>query len=340
VPGKRLTYKDAGVDIDAGEESVRRIRNLVATTFTPGVLQGIGHFGAMFELPLTSYREPVFISSVDGVGTKLKIAIMMNKHDTIGEDLVNHCVNDIFTTGAQPLFFLDYLSLGKVDPKVVEQLIAGMVRGCKNANCALIGGETAEMTDLYQSGDYDIAGTIVGVVEKSKLIKGNRIQAGDRLIGIGSNGLHTNGYTLARKIFFEICDFTVDQFHPQLQTTIGEALLQVHRNYFPVIAPLLEKYDIHGMAHITGGGIVGNTSRIIPAGLQINIDWSAWKWLPIFQLLQQLGTVPLDDMKRTFNLGIGFILVVPAEIVTNLQVDLLASGEDSYQVGEVVHVSQ
>ena len=340
MPRKQLTYKEAGVDIDAGEESVRRIRNLVATTFTPGVLQGIGHFGAMFELALTEIREPVLISSVDGVGTKLKIAVMMNKHDTIGEDLVNHCVNDIFTTGAQPLFFLDYLSLGKVDPAVVEQLVTGMARGCKKANCALIGGETAEMTDLYQPGDYDIAGTIVGVVEKSHLINGESIQEGDQLIGLASSGLHTNGYTLARKIFFDICHFTVDQFHLQLQTTIGDALLQVHRNYFPVVAPLLHKCDIHGMAHITGGGIVSNTNRIVPAGLQIDVDWSAWEWPPIFRLLQKLGNVPDDDMKRTFNLGIGFVLVVSSEVVAELQAELLAAGEQSFLIGKVVRIKK
>jgi phosphoribosylformylglycinamidine cyclo-ligase len=332
----KMTYKAAGVDIDAGEESVRRISSMVTSTFNAGVLQEIGHFGAMFQVP-AGYKEPVLVSSVDGVGTKLKVAVMMRKHDTIGADLVNHCVDDVLTTGAKPLYFLDYLSLGKVEPTIVEQIISGMVRGCKEAQCALIGGETAEMTDLYQPGDYDLAGTIVGIVEKTNIINGAEIRAGDQLLGLKSSGLHTNGYTLARKIFFERHKYDVDTFIPDLNSTVGAALLAVHRNYYPVIAPILEKYKIHGLAHITGGGIEGNTKRVLPQNTKLVIDWSAWEWLPVFRVLQELGDVPVEDMRRTFNLGIGFVLIVSPNDVEKLQADLKQMGEQGVRIGEVVN---
>ncbi len=277
-----MTYKDAGVDIDAGNRSVEKIKRLVSTTFNPNVVKGIGHFGAMYQIPLSGFKEPVLISSIDGVGTKLKVAIKMQKHDTIGEDLVNHCVDDILTSGARPLFFLDYLSLGKVLPEIVKEIVKGMVRGCKNANCALIGGETAEMTDLYQPGDFDLAGTIVGIVEKSKIIDGSNIQKGDKLIGLKSNGLHTNGYTLARKIFFDKHKLDINYFHEELNATVGDALLEVHRNYFPVIDPITKSFEIHGLAHITGGGIPGNVKRIIPEKMKILIDWYSWDKQSIF----------------------------------------------------------
>jgi len=333
---KQFTYKDAGVDIDAGEESVKKIKNNVATTFNQNVLKGIGHFGAMYQVPVNDYKEPILVSSVDGVGTKLKVAVMMDKHDTIGEDIVNHCINDIFTTGAKPLYFMDYLSLGKVNPEIVEQIVSGMVRGCKNANCALIGGETAEMVDLYQPGEYDLAGTVVGIVEKDNIIDGSKINSGDCLIGMKSSGLHTNGYTLARKIFFEQQNIKANSKVPGLEKTVGETLVEIHRNYFPIVSPLLNKFDIHGLSHITGGGIFGNTSRILPEGLGLKINWNSWQRLPVFNIIQEFGNVPEEDMRRTFNLGIGFILIISKDQVEMIQNELKNNGEESYLMGKVI----
>lgn len=332
---KQYTYKDAGVDINAGEESVKNIKDIVATTFNRNVLQGIGQFGAMFQIPVNDYKNPILVSSVDGVGTKLKVAVLMNKHDTIGEDIVNHCINDIFTTGAKPLYFLDYLSLGKVNPETVKQIVSGMVRACKKANCALIGGETAEMVDLYQPGEYDLAGTVVGIVEKEAIIDGRKIKSGDQLIGLKSSGLHTNGYTLARKVFFEKQQLNPDSNIPGLDKNIGKTLLEIHRNYFPVVSPLIKKYDIHGLSHITGGGIVGNTRRILPEGLDLKINWDSWKRPPVFDIIQEVGNVPAEDMKRTFNLGIGFILIVQKNDVEKIQNELQKNGEESCLIGEV-----
>ncbi len=332
---KKITYKDAGVDIAAGEESVRKIKEMVKTTFTPGVLQDLGHFGAMFEFPVHDYQNPVLISSVDGVGTKLKVAMLMNKHDTIGEDLVNHCVDDILTAGARPLYFLDYLALAKVDLDVVAQIVAGMVRGCRQANCALIGGETAEMPDLYQPGEYDLAGTIVGVAEKNRIIDGSQIEKGDVLLGLPSNGLHTNGYTLARKILFDLHGLKIDDKIDGLELPIGEELLRVHRNYFPLIFPVLERFPVHGLAHITGGGLLGNLQRIIPEGLAAKIDWQAWPRPQIFRIIQALGSVPEEDMRRTFNLGIGFVLIVPEERLDDIRQYLQEQGEESFLIGEI-----
>ncbi len=333
---KRITYKQAGVDIEAGEESVRRIRSLVETTFTENVFRGIGHFGAMFRFPARDFVDPVLVSSVDGVGTKLKVAVLANRHDTIGEDLVNHCVDDILTTGAKPLYFLDYLALGRVQPEVVEQIVSGMVRGCKQADCALIGGETAEMPDVYQPGEYDLAGTIVGVVEKKDIVDGSKIQPGDVLIGLPSSGLHTNGYTLARKILFNMHKLAPDARLPELELPLAEELLKVHRNYFPVVYPLLAKFDIRGMAHITGGGLFGNLNRIIPKGLKASVDWAAWERPAVFRVIQRLGNVPEEDMRRTFNLGIGFVLVLPPEQAEKIVSSLKAKGEDAKLIGRIV----
>ncbi len=336
MQNKKMTYKDAGVDINAGNRSVEKIKGLVSTTFNPNVLKGIGHFGAMYKIPLSGYDEPVLISSIDGVGTKLKVAIKMQKHDTIGEDLVNHCVNDILTSGARPLFFLDYLSLGEVTPEIVKEIVKGIVRGCKRANCALIGGETAEMTDLYQPGDFDLAGTIVGIVEKSKIIDGSNIQTGDKLIGLKSNGLHTNGYTLARKILFEKHKLDVNFFHIQLNQTIGEALLEVHRNYFHLVNPIIKNYDIHGLAHITGGGIYGNTKRVVSKSLKLIIDWESWDRPSVFNVIQDMGGVPEHDMRRTFNLGIGFVIITSEKNVKNIRNDLKNAGEESVVIGGII----
>ncbi|RKY90829.1 phosphoribosylformylglycinamidine cyclo-ligase [candidate division KSB1 bacterium] len=331
-----ITYRQAGVDIDAGERSVQRIKSMVRSTFRPEVLVDIGHFGGLFSATFSDYQSPVLVSSVDGVGTKLKVAVMMNRHDTVGEDLVNHCLNDILTLGAEPLFFLDYLSLGKVTPEVVTQLIAGIVRGCKAANCALIGGETAEMTDLYQPGEYDLAGTIVGVVEKTKIITGENIEAGDVLVGLPANGLHTNGYTLARKVFFEVARYDVNTYLDDLSLTVGEALLQVHRCYLSVIRELKNNFQIKGLAHVTGGGIVGNTKRLLPQGLDIHIDWGAWEIPPIFKIIQQLGNVPVADMRRTFNLGIGYVVIIASQHVDALLSRLRQLGERGIVIGRII----
>src|SRR6187401_2568041 len=263
-----MDYRQAGVDIDAGNETVRRIRSLARATFTPGVLSDIGSFGGLFRLDRNRYEDPVLVSSADGVGTKLKVAFMTGRHDTIGADLVNHCVNDILVQGAEPLFFLDYLGIGRLAPDVAEQIVSGMARACRENGCALLGGETAEMPGFYADGEYDVAGFIVGVVDRARVIDGRTIRAGDRLIGIPSSGLHTNGYSLARRIAFELAGLAVDDVVPELGGTIGEALLVPHRSYLRLIEPLLDTGRIKGMAHITGGGITDNLPRVLPEGLE------------------------------------------------------------------------
>jgi len=330
-----MRYRDAGVDIDAGEEAVVRIKKNVRSTFGPGVLTDIGMFGGFYRLGRTGCRNPVLVSSIDGVGTKLKVAFMMNRYDTVGEDLVNHCVNDILAGGARPLFFLDYVACGKLDPPAVEQLVAGMVRGCRRAGCALIGGETAEMPGFYQPGDYDLAGCIVGMVDQKKIIIGKSIRKGDVCIGLPSTGLHTNGYSLARKVLFETAGLSVDDEMPELGSTVGEALLKVHRNYFPQVHPLLDRFEIRGMSHITGGGIVGNTRRVLPKGRSLAVDWSAWEVPPVFRLIQRLGGVPEEDMRRTFNMGIGYILIVGPKTADRLVSALKRKREKPVIVGEV-----
>ena len=311
------TYKDAGVDIEAGERTVERIKPLVRKTFIPGVLTDIGAFGAFFQVDWKAYEEPVMVSSVDGVGTKLKVAFMMNRHDTVGQDLVNHCVNDIAVCGAKPLFFLDYFSTGKLDPDVAVDVIQGFSTACVENGCALIGGETAEMPDLYAPGEYDLAGTIVGVVEKKLIVDGSRIQEGDVLIGFPSSGLHTNGYSLARHALFS--HFGVNDKPDALEgKSVGEALLAVHKSYLDLITALHAISDVRGLVHVTGGGIPGNTKRIIPEGLTIDVDYTSWKRPPIFNLIQEKGDVPEQDMRKAFNLGIGLIAVVPAADVDNV----------------------
>ncbi len=312
---KGTGYKDAGVDIAAGEEAVRRIKAAVQSTFSANVLTDLGQFGGFFRPDFTGYNRPVLVSSIDGVGTKLKVAILMEQHDTVGEDLVNHCVNDILAGGAVPLFFLDYLAAGKLDPGVTEEIISGMVRGCRNAGCALIGGEMAEMPGFYQSGDYDVAGCIVGVVDQEKIVNGQDIENGDVLIGLPSTGLHTNGYSLARKVLFEKAGMTVHTRVDELDSPVGEALLAVHRCYLPVVRPLLQQDAIRGMSHITGGGIIGNTSRVLPEHRSLHIDWDAWEVPSIFRLIQKYGDVPDEEMRRAFNLGIGYILIVTPDYV-------------------------
>jgi len=333
---KRMKYRDAGVDIAAGEEAVERIKGMVRSTFTPGVLTDIGKFGGFFQLDLSAYREPVFVSSMDGVGTKLKVAFLAGKHDTVGEDLVNHCVNDILVGGAKPLFFLDYIGTGKLRPEVIEEILAGMVQGCRATGCALVGGEMAEMPGFYQTGEYDVAGCIVGIVEKDRIIDGRTIRKGDILIGLPSNGLHTNGYSLARKVLFEKEKLTVDTVVKELGRTLGEELLRVHRCYFSLVYPLLDRFEIKGMSHITGGGLVGNTKRVLPEGLRLDVDWDSWTVPPIFKFIQENGNVPLEDMRRTFNLGIGFVLIVEEKDAESVMGALDESGEKVVVVGRVV----
>ena len=299
-----MDYRQSGVDIDAGNETVRRIKSLARGTFTPGVLSEIGSFGGLFKLDRDRYQEPVLVSSADGVGTKLKVAFMTGRHDTVGADLVNHCVNDILVQGAEPLFFLDYLATGRLSPAVAEQVVTGVARGCRENGCALIGGETAEMPGFYADGEYDIAGFIVGVVDRPKLIDGRAIVPGDVLIGLASSGLHTNGYSLARRVFFDVAGWTPEMKVAELGTTLGEALLATHRSYLPVVRPFLPRGVLKGLAHITGGGITENLPRIFPAGCAAEIDRGAWKVPPLFRLLQQKGGIATDEMFRAFNMGI------------------------------------
>jgi phosphoribosylformylglycinamidine cyclo-ligase len=326
------TYKESGVDIDAGENLVRRIKGFVKDTFSTSVLTDVGLFGAFFEPDFSRYQNPVLVSSVDGVGTKLKIAFMMNKHDTVGQDLVNHCVNDILVCGAKPLFFMDYYATGKLDNDIAEKVIYGLAKACKENGCSLIGGETAEMPGIYQGSEYDIAGTIVGVVDKGKIIKGDNIKEGNVLIGLPSTGLHTNGYSLARSVFFP--QYKPDCYFEELKNTIGEELLKIHKSYLKSFEKIENKIEIGGMSHITGGGIIGNTMRIIPEGLSLKIDWNSWERLPIFSLIQKIGDVPEEDMRRTFNLGIGLIIIVDKNDV-DLTLSLLKE-ESAIVIGEVI----
>jgi phosphoribosylformylglycinamidine cyclo-ligase len=322
-----MDYRQAGVDIDAGNEVVRRIRSLARGTFTPGVLSEIGSFGGLFRLGASGGADPVLVASADGVGTKLKIAFMTGEHRTIGRDLVNHCVNDILVQGAEPLFFLDYLATGRLQPDVAVQIVEGLAAACRENGCALLGGETAEMPGFYADGEYDVAGFIVGAVARDRLIDGKRISVGDVLIGLPSSGLHTNGYSLARRIAFETAGLSHDSFVPEIGATIGAALLIPHRSYLPVIRPLLATGRIKGMAHITGGGITDNLPRILPAGVHAEIDRSAWRVPAIFEWLQASGRVPRDDMFRAFNMGIGLILACHASEVDTVLGDLSSSGE-------------
>lgn len=327
------TYKSAGVDIEAGEETVRRIAASVKSTFSPAVLTELGSFGAMYDARFTDYDEPVLVSSVDGVGTKLKVASMHGVHHTIGQDLVNHCVNDILTTGAKPIFFLDYFATGKLNPEVAAKVVEGLVIACKENSCALIGGETAEMPGMYAPNEYDIAGTIVGIVEKAKILRKENVAAGNVLIGLPSTGLHTNGFSLARAVLLK--HFSLDAYFDELGGKLGDVLLAVHRSYFKLIYPLLSKYPIHVLSHITGGGIVSNTVRVIPDKLKLKINWNAWNIPPIFSMIQKLGDVPLDDMRRTFNLGVGMIIIVSKDSVDEIVLTLKSHGEHAFVMGEV-----
>jgi phosphoribosylformylglycinamidine cyclo-ligase len=321
-----VSYKSAGVNIDEADRAVALIRKQARGTFTRNVLTDIGSFGGGYLL--AGWKRPVLISSADGVGTKLKVAFLTGRHDTIGEDLVNHCVNDIAVQGATPLFFLDYFAVGKLDAEVAGQVVAGVARGCRNNGCALIGGETAEMPGLYQAGEYDLAGFIVGAVERNRMFTGKTIQSGDVLIGLPSNGLHTNGYSLARKLLFEVAGLKLDQ-------ALADELLRVHRSYLKAIRALAEARILKGAAHITGGGITDNTPRILPAGLAARIDISTWTIPPIFEKLRAIGNLELADYRRTFNLGVGMILVVSRRNLRKALAILTSLGEPCFEIGEV-----
>ena len=332
-----IDYRDAGVNIDAGNETVRRIRSLARSTFTPGVLSDIGSFGGLFALDRERYREPVLVSSADGVGTKLKIAFMTGRHDTVGADLVNHCVNDILVQGAQPLFFLDYLATGRLLPAVAEAIVAGVARACRENGCALIGGETAEMPGFYGDGEYDIAGFIVGVVEKSRLVDGRAIEPGDVLIGLPSSGLHTNGYSLARKICFDVAGWNPDTYVSELGSTLADALLATHRSYLQMVQPLLERGLVKGLAHITGGGITENLPRILPEGCAAEIDVGAWQVPALFRVLEQRGDIARAEMLRTFNMGIGLIIVCAGSDAERVSGLVEAAGEPNPpRIGTIV----
>ena len=329
------TYAQAGVNIDEGERLVREIKGAARSTFRKGVLGDIGAFGAFFEARFKGLRAPVLVSSVDGVGTKLLIAQRMNRHDTVGQDLVNHCVNDILTCGARPLFFLDYFAAGKLRVDVAASVIRGMSKACLENGCSLVGGETAEMPGMYGENEYDLAGTIVGVVEKGKIIEGKkRVRKGDVLIGLPSSGLHTNGYSLARKVLLN--NGAPEQFHQELGTTVGETLMAVHRSYLRLVAPLIERFEIHAISHITGGGIEGNTMRVVPPRRRLAVDWNSWVRPPIFGLIQKLGDVPEDDMRRTFNLGVGMILIVPVRLADAVLAALTRRREHALLMGEII----
>ena len=332
-----MDYKASGVDIDAGNETVRRIRLLARSTFTPGVLSELGSFGALFRLDRERYAEPVLVSSADGVGTKLKVAFMTGRHDTVGADLVNHCVNDILVQGAEPLFFLDYLATGRLAPDVAAEVIAGVARGCRENGCALVGGETAEMPGFYADGEYDIAGFIVGVVERANVIDGRRIVPGDALLALPSAGLHTNGYSLARRVFFETAGWTADTFVPELATTAGEALLAPHRSYLRLVRPLIDRGFVKGLAHITGGGITENLPRILPEGCAADVDLQSWSVPPIFRLLQERGGIARDEMFRAFNMGVGLVIAcAPRDAQRAINMLVMAGEPNAFRLGFVV----
>lgn len=330
------TYKDAGVDINLANHIVKKIKPLISKTFIPGVLTDIGGFGGLFSLTGQNYKEPVLVSGTDGVGTKLKIAFALDKHDSVGIDLVAMCVNDIVTCGAKPLFFLDYISIGKLSEKVVVELIKGIAEGCKMANCALLGGETAEMPGFYPEGEYDLAGFVVGIVEKSKIIDGREIREEDSVIGLSSNGLHSNGFSLVRKVLLEDKKYELEEKLAVLKRTLGEELLRPTRIYVKPILYLLEKYKVLGIAHITGGGLLENIPRILPEGVSVQINKESWPKPPIFSLIQKEGKISDEEMYRTFNMSIGMVVIVPQNDASKIINELKIIKCDSCIIGRVI----
>jgi phosphoribosylformylglycinamidine cyclo-ligase len=337
---KAITYKETGVDIEAGDAFVRRIKGLVESTFRPGVHGELGGFAGAVSIPESNAKGSVLVSSTDGVGTKLKIAFMMDRHDTVGIDLVAMCVNDIIVTGARPLFFLDYLAMGKLDPERAVQVVQGIAGGCREAGCSLLGGETAEMPDFYGPGEYDLAGFAVGIIEKKKIVDPSRVRRGDRIIGIASNGLHSNGFSLVRRVVFDRLRLKIDDWVDDLEGHMGEVLLKPTRIYVETMLDLLDRFSISAMAHITGGGIPGNLARVIPSGLKAVIEQKAWSIPPVFRFLQNGGGIPEEEMWRTFNNGIGMILVARSDVTQAILERLENSGERAFVIGEVVEGSK
>lgn len=332
---KKLTYRDAGVDIDAGNYSVSLIKDSVRATYRPEVIGDLGGFGGLFALNTGKYKEPVLVSGTDGVGTKLKLAFMFDKHDTIGQDAVAMCVNDILVQGAEPLFFLDYLAVGKLQPEQMAAIVKGVAAACKESGCALIGGETAEMSGFYPEGEYDIAGFAVGAAERSKMITGKEIKPGDVLLGLPSSGVHSNGYSLVRKICFEHKGFTGEEYIEELGKKLKDELLTPTRLYPKVCLPLIEKFAVRGMVHITGGGFYDNIPRVLPEGCGVEIDAGSWEMPPIFRLLKEWGNVDWQEMYRTFNMGIGMVIIASPEEAARIAAELELKGETTYKIGQV-----
>ena len=332
---KKLTYKDAGVDIDAADKFVDSVKKIVKPTFRPEVISSIGGFGGMFALNKEKYDNPVLVSSTDGVGTKLKIASMINKHDTIGIDLVAMCANDIIVQGAEPLFLLDYISIGKINHQILEDVLKGIAEGCKQAGCSLIGGETAEMPSFYEDGEYDVAGFVVGVVDMEKVIDGSSITFGDKIIGIGSSGIHSNGFSLVRKVFFDSLKMKPEDYVDELGCTVGEELIKPTKIYVKTVLNIMRDFKINGIAHITGGGLLDNIVRVLPEGCRANINMGSWDILPIFEYMKNKSNVDDEDMLRTFNNGIGMVLVVPAEDADDIMIRLNGLNEKAYIIGEI-----
>jgi phosphoribosylformylglycinamidine cyclo-ligase len=331
-----LTYRDSGVDIDAQDEALRKIKDMLRATRTPGVLADLGSFGGMFVPDLRGLERPVLVASADGVGTKLKVAFLTGVHHTVGRDLVNHCVNDILVQGARPLFFLDYVATGRLDPAVLASIVEGIALGCRENGCALLGGETAEMPGFYREGEYDVAGFIVGLVDRGKVLDGSAIRPGDLLVGLPSAGLHTNGYSLARKIAFDTVGLAAGDRVAELGGTIGQILLAEHRSYLRVLTPALDAGLVKGLAHVTGGGITDNLPRILPEGTRAEVRRGSWPVLPVFSWLERHGRVAADEMARTFNMGIGMICVTGPGEIDALERSLAGAGEASYRIGRIV----
>jgi phosphoribosylformylglycinamidine cyclo-ligase len=336
APENQITYADAGVNIERANRAKQRIKYLAHRTFNKCVLSDIGGFGGLFAIDKKKFLDPVLVSSVDGVGTKLKIAFEMNLHHTIGGDLVNHCVNDIAVQGAAPMFFMDYFATGKLDPEIAERVVSGIADACKHNGCALIGGETAEMPGFYLNGEYDLAGFIVGVVDREKIIDGKNVAIGDVLVGLPSNGLHTNGYSLARKLLFEVAKYSPESYINDMKNKVGNELMRTHKSYWPVLRRLFEAEAVNAVAHITGGGITENLPRVLPKGMAAQIQLGSWPVQPVFSHLQKLGNIDDAEMLRTFNMGIGMILVVPPKKFKRVQTVLERAGEKGYTIGRII----
>ena len=330
-----LSYRAAGVDIDAAAEAMKGVAALVRSTATPDTLSELGSFGGLYRVPRDA-RHPVLVASTDGVGTKLKVAILAGRHGTVGEDLVNHCVNDILVQGAKPLFFLDYVGVGRLEPGVVETLVSGIARGCRANGCALLGGETAEMPDFYAAGDYDLAGTIVGMVEEDRVIDGSGIRAGDAIVALASSGLHTNGYSLARKIVFDRLGLGVDDAFPEEEGSVADVLLRVHKSYLRPLMPVIERGAVRGLAHVTGGGLTDNVPRVLPKNVDARFDLASWEVPAVFRVLQREGGVDAMEMFRAFNMGVGMVAIVPSADADAVVAELGGAGETAWIAGEIV----